>query len=70
MSEFTRYHRKELIELSPYIKGRKAGYYFIEYIDQREYYINPHGNAAYVYYGYYGKPNFCRWMVPGTYTES
>lgn len=38
-----------------------------EYIDMREFlHVNPHGLAAFVYYGFYGGPSSCRWMVPGT----
>lgn len=25
--------------------------------------------AVYVWYGYYGQPNACCWIVPGTYME-
>ncbi len=39
------------------------------YLDMRQYYTNPHGRAIYVYYGWYGWPNACRWMVPGTEVE-
>lgn len=39
-----------------------------EYLDARRYII-PITKGAYVYYGYYGGPSSCRWIVPGTYAE-
>lgn len=39
-----------------------------DYVDCREFRI-PITKAAHVFYGYYGQPNACCWIVPGTYME-